>query len=1213
LLVSIFTDIEMFAAQTKPTTAQAIGIRMKIITGILAVSLLDSTLATSATLVSDGSAADTQAKINSAADGDTVQIPAGSFTWATGVSVAGKGIKLQGAGAGRVIGRSTSSVSIGTGTKTITTQSGLAIAVGDTLRVERTGSQMDPATGNPTGVRGYMIGTVTSYSGTLLTLNVTTTSGGGTHGLWVISTMAATTITFSVSGGNLFSLTEDTTHNVELAGVRCLWGSTGGGDVYMMTVNGVAGGKPVFVHDCYFEQDGGSSHANIVWHVNRGILWNCSFLSFPFSMAGTAVKIESGDASSWTTSSTMGANDSAGTRNFYIEDCDFNAFLNAMDMDNNARLVVRYSVFNNAGLTSHGADSSYYGVRHYEFYNDTFIFNNVGSESFNMNWLFFLRGGTGVFTDNALADISSSWWGDKGEFRLAVLNLRENWGPNPCYGAGIAGAQYPCPRQVGMGNVTGTAGNDSVTYRGDSEPLYIWNNTGNYSIGFGDGGGSCSSPDASSDYIQSGRDYFNGTAKPGYIKFTYPHPLRTSTVVAPLAPQIVASPSSVSVATNQTATFAVTAAGSSPLAYQWQKNSANIASATTATYSIASAQISDAANYRCLVANSVGSATSAVASLTVTIPTPVPASIVAGPQSQTVSVGQSALFNVTAAGTAPLTYQWQKNSANIAGATSSSYSISGATTNDAGGFRCIVANAYGSATSSVATLTVSATAPSGNVRYVEFTAGNDSNPGTITSPWKRCPGMVGWAGTATLSPGDTVYFDRSDTWSLAANPSGPGLELKAGVHYVGNVWNPSGGVGTRALLFAAGEHESGVVRIWEDHATYPTWLDGFEINANGQFANLVDINHAHWKTGLTKGIKRVENCVAYNNGGNASLGYYKYGIIVSDNSPDASGWVANVEILNTVIHDIARDGFCLYPGASGMISNVTIRGCEVYNTCKDPAYSEGHGILIKGNVRNSVVEYNYAHDVNSSAVFVNGPETGTGTGPTGCVVRYNVLQTADNNGVIRFYGTGNKSVDVYGNVILPNQVTGGLNFDGCSGTHAVRVYNNTFYKSFVNIGTPSSTGTIDFRNNVIWEQSFTPLQDPSQKITGHANNLFFRSGGGTLVSSGGTSYGSGTVTGYEATASGADPQFVDTTSLPNGFTGTFGVDLAPNRSGLSLSATSPAVGTADILSFPYNSSINSQARPASGWDRGAYQRGGTSTPTAPAAVGGVTVIVNTGQ
>jgi len=59
-------------------------------------------------------------------------------------------------------------------------------------------------------------------------------------------------------------------------------------------------------------------------------------------------------------------------------------------------------------------------------------------------------------------------------------------------------------------------------------------------------------------------------------------------------------------------------------------------------------------------------------------------SITTQPSSQTVAVGQTATFTVAAAGTTPLTYQWQKGTANIAGATSPSYTTPATTMADSG-------------------------------------------------------------------------------------------------------------------------------------------------------------------------------------------------------------------------------------------------------------------------------------------------------------------------------------------------------------------------------------------------------------------------------------------------------------------------------------------------------------------------------------------------
>src|SRR5436190_10994386 len=79
------------------------------------------------------------------------------------------------------------------------------------------------------------------------------------------------------------------------------------------------------------------------------------------------------------------------------------------------------------------------------------------------------------------------------------------------------------------------------------------------------------------------------------------------------------------------------------------------------------------------------------------------------PPNATVAQGQPATFNVAAGGTAPLAFQWQRNQVNISGATSSSYTLSSAAFADNGAkFRCVVTNAFGTATSNEATLTVNA-------------------------------------------------------------------------------------------------------------------------------------------------------------------------------------------------------------------------------------------------------------------------------------------------------------------------------------------------------------------------------------------------------------------------------------------------------------------------------------------------------------------------
>jgi hypothetical protein len=80
--------------------------------------------------------------------------------------------------------------------------------------------------------------------------------------------------------------------------------------------------------------------------------------------------------------------------------------------------------------------------------------------------------------------------------------------------------------------------------------------------------------------------------------------------------------------------------------------------------------------------------------------------IVNGPQSQTNATGSNATFTVTATGTAPLQYQWQRAGTNLDGSTATTLMLANLVTGDAGSYRVIVTNWVGSVTSAVATLTV---------------------------------------------------------------------------------------------------------------------------------------------------------------------------------------------------------------------------------------------------------------------------------------------------------------------------------------------------------------------------------------------------------------------------------------------------------------------------------------------------------------------------
>lgn len=180
------------------------------------------------------------------------------------------------------------------------------------------------------------------------------------------------------------------------------------------------------------------------------------------------------------------------------------------------------------------------------------------------------------------------------------------------------------------------------------------------------------------------------------------------TVSAPLtAPLFTAQPATQTVTAGASVSFTAFASGNPAPTYQWRKNGTNITGATTASYSIAGTTAADAGTYAVVATNSVGSATSSGAVLTVNAATSVPA-ITSQPVSQTVTAGTSVTFSVAASGNPAPSYQWRKNGAAIAGATSASYTIGSTVVGDAATYTVVATNSVGSATSSGAVLTVNA-------------------------------------------------------------------------------------------------------------------------------------------------------------------------------------------------------------------------------------------------------------------------------------------------------------------------------------------------------------------------------------------------------------------------------------------------------------------------------------------------------------------------
>ncbi len=226
-----------------------------------------------------------------------------------------------------------------------------------------------------------------------------------------------------------------------------------------------------------------------------------------------------------------------------------------------------------------------------------------------------------------------------------------------------------------------------------------------------------------------------------------------ATLTLSSAPSITANPSNQTVTAGQTATFTASANGTPAATVQWQISTdggttfTNIDGATSTTLSFTSVATENGDKYQAVFTNSVGTATTSAATLTVDFAP----SITNNPSSQTVDAGASVTFSAAASdgNPVPTTVQWQVstdgvNFTNISGATSASLTLSTTAANNNNQYRAVFSNAAGlgpatqPATLSVnfVTITLNPTSQTVNAgQSVTFTAAASTNP-SATVQWQ---------------------------------------------------------------------------------------------------------------------------------------------------------------------------------------------------------------------------------------------------------------------------------------------------------------------------------------------------------------------------------------------------------------------------------------------------------------------------------------------
>ncbi len=281
--------------------------------------------------------------------------------------------------------------------------------------------------------------------------------------------------------------------------------------------------------------------------------------------------------------------------------------------------------------------------------------------------------------------------------------------------------------------------------------------------------------------VSSGYEYTLAVAGDAHLSF-WKQPEATNTIIV-----------------GHTNTLFGAAVGMPPIHYQWRRDGTNIPGATSTFLFLEDLNIDgDMRSYQLIASNAFGTAASAPAVVRVVDSPPL---IFRQPDSVSTNFGRTVRFSVDADGSWPISYQWRLNGAPIPGATNTTLTLTNVSFAQEGAYSIVISNAYGSAVSAEAALSL--------VRVVAWgrnTAGETNPPSMLTNVVAISAGF--YHGVALREDGSVIR------WGARTNvPSG----------LVDVIQINSGGYHSIAL------QADGRVKVWDDaplEAYYTNFADG---------------------------------------------------------------------------------------------------------------------------------------------------------------------------------------------------------------------------------------------------------------------------------------------------------------------------------------------------------------------------------------------------
>ena len=316
---------------------------------------------------------------------------------------------------------------------------------------------------------------------------------------------------------------------------------------------------------------------------------------------------------------------------------------------------------------------------------------------------------------------------------LWFTNLTDNSGQRRKFTVVVATPPVITAQPTNQAALQGTTATFTVTATGTAPLSFRWRQNGTNLTDAGEFSGTATATLTVSNVSPADAGIYSVTVSNILASTT-----STGTVLTVLVPPaITTQPTNQAVLQGLTAMFTVTATSTAPLSFQWQQNDTNLTDAgefsgtATATLTVSNLSPADAGIYSVTVSNDLGFVTSTGAVLTVLVP---PA-ITLQPTDLTVLPGQTATFTAAADGDFPLFYQWQFNGANLAddgnvsGSATASLVINNVSPANAGTYSVTASNAFASAISSNAVLTVIPVTTPGTVLTTLFLFTGDNDGG----------------------------------------------------------------------------------------------------------------------------------------------------------------------------------------------------------------------------------------------------------------------------------------------------------------------------------------------------------------------------------------------------------------------------------------------------------------------------------------------------